>query len=1242
MANTSGNTYRDRLVHNLLSPDASDGFPFRARVDYVPGVFNSEYPQLLPLHKGDEGKLIYHDPAYLSNVARYVREKKTIWVWVNVTRRAGKIVNLSGNVPKDYLTLGTERRYGEHVVELITDTAPNAGLSAFIAMPTVPNGDVIFRTACSLMQAIKIRTPASQDLQSGFLEQLGLPGDYSTISEIANILTNGMRNTLGMATYSKLLSGKFTWSDIKRAGTQIKSGSPGRGIYAWTHSDFIEDHKKNPAIAIGSTVSFGKRFRDHQYSFDHDLKKFNNKTLRRMPPQYDAWRRTKKHEMVAIATLDETVSTFQLEWCELLLILLFESYHPAFYSQDQTGVEIPEGLEAGRSDGDMELIDETAISSMPSLPTLTDTVAVTRATFLSADMKRVGTQLAATAETVFTTTHWPGGCISRSTFGASGRNWHSPGMSVASNEATRYTKTTVPGVMNTYRKSPQKARAHARGKGSSRAEWIVVSPILGGLVATFYKEEAAKVGIFAGTMVHVIFEIMHHGNHRYPWARLPEVPEFADEGKENIGNRLGVRLEWQFTNKNTGKVEWGKAYVQTTLRFEHLEDRPSYPYTIAIAIIRCLQLETFDKFPEWWKRISQSLYIREVSFDFLRQVLTIRERRKRKTISPPVQIPTSVRMDELIRRGAQNVGPRPRRNPGVRCDNCLMQSMDWEGDWFGQAGDPDRTKRSPRSQCQDAATGRGATPLPCFRCGNLMRLLCSFSTKNQDPRELPDALRAALVSQKAQVSLLATFEVTDDPGLQSMPFRSQAVRTSILDTPAPSAPTTSTRAIATPRRPALPSNNPTTAASSSRPTSNPHVSLPANPFGTPSSARRAQAGPFGSVPAIASSSRPAVTPAPARRPAAPAVTPRPSAPDDQFGVNFAAWFASPPLSKTTPTTVSNSRSAAPSNRPAVTPAPARIPTASSSTPAAATSTHKVDSSGLNFDDFFASLNSSTPATSSTSVAPRKTPAPVSRSAAPASGPAAASSSRPAALAVIPRSTGTTMTSDQQTIQDWDNRIRNMIAGMNARRPVGVMYQAADWLALYDVERQLRAIPSNGTLSQNRLAWLATVNGVLNEQIVPVATANEIRPLIDRLMKAASVESMQRAVVTLIRGVRSWSDLQYTSATTARRALIVVHNWFRTYTAPTPALQTAAEQFRRLLAHALQEASDEFELVLPRVVTLRSRLPTRDEVKQMIAKNNYKKETMSDISLWLDNMAFIFGQDMRAQIKLADDYVKSKK
>lgn len=214
--------------------------------------------------------------------------------------------------------------------------------------------------------------------------------------------------------------------------------------------------------------------------------------------------------------------------------------------------------------------------------------------------------------------------------------------------------------------------------------------------------------------------------------------------------------------------------------------------------------------------------------------------------------------------------------------------------------------------------------------------------------------------------------------------------------------------------------------------------------------------------------------------------------------------------------------------------------------------------------------------------------------------------------------------------------------MNTRHPEDSLYQPGDWLALYDVERQLRDIPSNGPLSQNRSAWLATVTRVLDERLSPFSDATDLGLVIERRMQGGSIEGGQRAVVAAIRGVRHFRNLQHTSSTTARRALIALRNRFANFVPINDAYQTAVTLFLRLLAHALQQASQEFELELRNVVTLRSRLPTVDEIKQAFVKNQYNVETMSDILLWLQNMAVIFNQDMSRQIKVVENHIKSKK
>jgi hypothetical protein len=732
--------------------------------------------------RGDEGRLDKHDPSYLKEVERYHAEGRTIWVQVTITRRANQTVSLTGVVPKDRLNIGTERKYGDYITELVI-TSDGTGLPRTGAIDPVTSSDVVFETARYLLTAIKDQCMELDNISSSFMDALGAPGDQADVTKLANIFTRALKKSLG-ATYNKLLTKDFTWSQIKNAGRRVGNDSPKslQGLYSWTHSGFTHDKSQQPAVAIGSTTDLRVRHLGHNNAYGQSLKDLENGKLSRISPQYDAWRRSNTHEMVILALFDQPVSSTVLEVCELLSILLFETFHPSFHSvglSDKTYVDLPEATEAGRTELEIETDDPAVQSTMP--PTLTP-AKTTRARFSSFGMKILGTKLVGLAKKVFLRTGWPGGCT-RSSFAASGRNWHTPGYG-NSIEGACFTKMTVPGVMDTYRKSPKQARI-------SDDKVLAVDHIIGGVLkARFPLEEAATVGLFPGTSVHVVFEIMHRGNHAFPWARLPGVPEFADEGRENIANRLGLRLEWQYLEKSTGEAKWAKIYIQSTLINEHATYRPSRAYTQAIAIIRCLQLQVLDVYPEWWQATPKLAYIREVRFDFLNQVLTITERKAKTTIPAPVRIPTQVRMADLVARGAKNVGPRPPSSQGKmneRCDNCLLQAMDWDGNWIpGVAAVQSESVTLRRDyRCvaaQDAKEGN-LILLPCRRCGEQMRLACTFTAQDQDPRSLPDELRAGLVSMKPQVSLLCSFDTMDDPGLQDMPIRSQAVATSAVLAP---------------------------------------------------------------------------------------------------------------------------------------------------------------------------------------------------------------------------------------------------------------------------------------------------------------------------------------------------------------------------------------------------------------------------------------------------------------------------
>jgi hypothetical protein len=353
--------------------------------------------------RGDEGRLDKHDPSYLKEVERYHAEGRTIWVQVTITRRANQTVSLTGVVPKDRLNIGTERKYGDYITELVI-TSDGTGLPRTGAIDPVTSSDVVFETARYLLTAIKDQCMELDNISSSFIDALGAPGDQADVTKLADIFTRALKKSLG-TTYNKLLTKDFTWSRIKNAGRIMGNDFPKslQGLYSWTHSGFTDDKSQQPAVAIGSTTDLRVRHLGHNNSYGHGLKDLENGKISRMSPQYDAWRRSKTHEMVILALFDQPVSSTVLEVCELLSILLFETFHPSFHSvglSDKTYVDLPEATEAGRTELELEIeTDDPAVqSTMP--PTLTP-AKPTRARFSSFGMKILGTKLVGLANKVF-------------------------------------------------------------------------------------------------------------------------------------------------------------------------------------------------------------------------------------------------------------------------------------------------------------------------------------------------------------------------------------------------------------------------------------------------------------------------------------------------------------------------------------------------------------------------------------------------------------------------------------------------------------------------------------------------------------------------------------------------------------------------------------------------------------------------------------------------------------------------
>jgi hypothetical protein len=240
--------------------------------------------------------------------------------------------------------------------------------------------------------------------------------------------------------------------------------------------------------------------------------------------------------------------------------------------------------------------------------------------------------------------------------------------------------------------------------------------------------------------------------HALQWARLPELPEYADE---SLAKSMGMRVEYRDAE---GKLHM--RYIQTDLRDQYQPHRPVRSYAVSTAIIHYLRREKIQTPPEWVFDFGEAT-IKEVRVSIFDQTITFDEQSHQTFIQPPGVFSKQARQKLLEDRGAKNFGHPERLMtskakdsfPEKMCDLCTELSKPWDGQ--------DNEPFASEHPCKQSEIHRTS----CSLCDSI-RLDCSWTENWTTAQRL--AYRNAIVPTPLKVNE-SRYQLVRDPELCELP-----------------------------------------------------------------------------------------------------------------------------------------------------------------------------------------------------------------------------------------------------------------------------------------------------------------------------------------------------------------------------------------------------------------------------------------------------------------------------------------
>jgi hypothetical protein len=191
----------------------------------------------------------------------------------------------------------------------------------------------------------------------------------------------------------------------------------------------------------------------------------------------------------------------------------------------------------------------------------------------------------------------------------------------------KQTVTTAHGSMETYRRPALPLHPIAGSTFANKSSGgLVLNYVFGALESKsafdliFDDKTCGHLGLQDKQEITAVVEIARSRDgsprpHALQWARLPELPEYADE---NLAKSIGMRVEYKDAE---GKLHM--QWLQTDLLNQYQPHRPVRSYAVSTAIIHYLRREKIQNPPEWVcdfghatiKEVNVSLFDQMITFD---------------------------------------------------------------------------------------------------------------------------------------------------------------------------------------------------------------------------------------------------------------------------------------------------------------------------------------------------------------------------------------------------------------------------------------------------------------------------------------------------------------------------------------------------------------------------------------------------------------------------------------------------
>jgi len=566
------------------------------------------------------------------------------WVKIAGWHKDTGVVN--GWVPLQRLQIGRTHKFGD--IEIVTDIVQ---VENFVL--TDSTGGNIFVDACAqflhairtsskdspfIPPRIRARTNRDPDLlqkiiggvkQAGFFDTLSKP--VFTVQELGDVVDPVKPNS------------------TKRVDAELIVG----GIYIVIYDNWKNDPARKPMVYVGKTYHFSKRWYSHDYALRTNIK----------GQHYAIGRMAGRARCFPICILphnDLLLKTIT----EQLFVSLLETYNAgvqkmiissdeindddadeevdadeeAYLPEDREDVEdlsgvdiVAEDQENVESEEDSQVEDQEEDTTNEEMigvegvhageneeherfeeARMAQEIEKTRKRYIS--MRLCAQVMLKLTKKVFAASAWPGAC-QRPSFNAqsTGLNSDSPIREKPTNEKTVWTKTVIPGVVESYRRLGLSSKTTGKKSGSQVTYFSMKTTDRKS--SAFILTGKGNTGPPVGTVCHIVAEIRIDGR-PHPYS-LCAVPEISPWHNVDVVQRLAMAVEW------SSGGQWKKMYIRRGK--QELLDRniPGALYSLAFSFGLIAFFRQMDEQPFGWAKQFHRADVRKVTFDFLTQTLSI-------------------------------------------------------------------------------------------------------------------------------------------------------------------------------------------------------------------------------------------------------------------------------------------------------------------------------------------------------------------------------------------------------------------------------------------------------------------------------------------------------------------------------------------------------------------------------------------------------------------------------------------